>query len=94
MLYSDYGVEVYFETLLALERVISERIKKNNISVDNAKYKTLDDLNVTYVNEQGELMGTNYSIMPYSLGMVLRKTLVKSMDSSEEEYDRSNGRSR
>lgn len=28
MLYSDYGVEVYFETLLALERVISERIKK------------------------------------------------------------------
>ncbi len=32
--------------------------------------------------------------MPYSLGKVLRKTLVKSMDLSEEEYDRSNGRSR
>ncbi len=63
MLYSDYGVEAYFETLLALESVISERIKKNNISVVNAKYKTLDELNATYVNEQGELMGTKYNAL-------------------------------
>lgn len=99
-LHCDYGVETYLETLLALEDVISKRIKTkdfndfSDISVVNAEHKTLDDLNATYVNAQGELMGNNYSIMPYSLGMVLRKTLVKTMDPPEEEYGRSRGRGR
>lgn len=99
-LHCDYGVETYLETLLALEDVISKRIKTkdfndfSDISVVNAEHKTLDDLNATYVSAQGELMGNNYSIMPYSLGMVLRKTLVKTMDPPEEEYGRSRGRGR
>lgn len=99
-LHCDYGVETYLETLLALEDVISKRIKTkdfndfSDISVVNAEHKTLDDLNATYVSAQGELMGNNYSIMPYSLGMVLRKTLVKTMDPPEEEYGRSCGRGR
>lgn len=96
-LHCDFGVETYLETLIALENIISERIKTkdfNDISLVNAEHKTLDDVNATYVSAQGELMGTNYSIMPYSLGMVLRKTLVKTMDPPEEEYGRSRGRGR
>lgn len=99
-LHCDFGVETYLETLIGLEQVISKRIKAKDfkdfkdISVVTAEHKTLDDLNATYVNTQGELMGNNYSIMPYSLGMVLRKTLVKTMDPPEEEYGRSRGRGR
>lgn len=94
-LHCDYGVESYLEALIALENVISKRIETKDfndfidISLVNAEHKTLDDLNATYVNSQGELIGNNYSIMPYSLGMVLRKTLVKTMDSPEKEYGRS-----
>ena len=99
-MHCDFGVETYLETLIGLEQVISKRIKAKDfkdfkdISVVTAEHKTLDDLNATYVNTQGELMGNNYSIMPYSLGMVLRKTLVKTMDPPEEEYGRSSGRGR
>ncbi len=99
-LHCDFGVEAYLETIIGLEYVISKRIKAkdfkdfSNISVVTAEHKTLDDVNATYVNAQGELMGNNYSIMPYSLGMILRKTLVKTMDPPEEEYGRSRGRGR
>lgn len=40
---------------------------------------------LSYVNAQNEVMGYNYSIMLYSLGKVLRKTLVKTMDLPKKE---------
>ncbi len=75
-LYSDFGIEAYLESLQVFETSIANYLKEKPDSFTEAKFKTLDEVEATYVSN-GVVMGNNYSVMPYSLGKILRKKLIK-----------------
>lgn len=80
--YNFYGSDASIDLLLALEKVLSNFLSQNKTVNFDAKYRSLDDLNAIYISN-GEVRGTNYSIMPYSLGITKKKSLEKRYKDNE-----------
>ncbi len=83
-LHADFGIEAYLESLQGLETSVVNYLKENPAGIIKAKFKTLDEVEATYVSN-GVVMGNNYSVMPYSLGKLLRKELVKTPHYEDEQ---------
>lgn len=82
------GSEIDDESLLYLNKVVQEYNKEYESNPFNFHQRaTLDDLNTTY-EVNGNAVGTNYTLIPFSYGPQKRKVKVMYKDAKQEEYEK------
>ncbi len=80
--------KVSLDTLDAFKRTlwtINKNMHSYNKEVYKARYKSLSDLNAVYFNSNGDIMGDNYSIVPFALDGKLIDTLKKEKNDAKNQ---------